>query len=58
MDAEQGETMAGHATTEYAVADGNDLPEHERTYKLFTGLTKWGSIVVIAILVLMWIFLL
>ena len=49
--------MAEHATIEYATADGNDYPEHERTYAMFTALAKWGTIGVAAILVLMWIFL-
>lgn len=35
-----------------------DYAEHERTYELFTWLTKWGSIAVIAVLVLMAVFLL
>ena len=50
--------MAEHGTIEYATADGNDYVEHERTYALFTSLTKWGALAVAAILVLMWIFLL
>jgi hypothetical protein len=35
--------MAG----DHAVSDGHpemDYPEHERTYALFTGLFKWGSV--------------
>lgn len=35
-----------------------DYAEHERTYDMFVGLTKWGSITIVAILVLMAIFLL
>ncbi|ABS67191.1 aa3-type cytochrome c oxidase subunit IV [Xanthobacter versatilis] len=50
--------MAEHATTEYAIADGNDYAEHEGTYVLFTALTKWGAIAVAVLLTLMWIFLL
>ncbi|WP_370641699.1 aa3-type cytochrome c oxidase subunit IV [Xanthobacter sp. NM-44] len=50
--------MADHATFEYATADGNDYAEHLRTYALFTALTKWGTVAVAAVLVLMWIFLL
>lgn len=50
--------MAEHGTVEYATADGNDYAEHERTYHLFTTLTKWGVITLSVILVLMWIFLL
>jgi hypothetical protein len=34
-----------------------DYAEHERTYGLFVGMTKWGTIGVVAILVLMAIFL-
>jgi hypothetical protein len=36
---------AGHPAMDYA--------EHERTYQLFVGLTKWGSILMVAILVFM-----
>lgn len=35
-----------------------DYAEHEKTYELFVGLTKWGSIAVIVVLVLMAYFLL
>jgi hypothetical protein len=34
-----------------------DYAQHQRTYELFTGLVKYGSISVIAILILMAIFL-
>ncbi len=34
-----------------------DYPEHERTYQLFLGLTKWISIAVVILLILMAIFL-
>lgn len=34
-----------------------DYAEHEKTYDLFVSLTKWGSISVIVILVLMAYFL-
>lgn len=34
-----------------------DYPEHERTYAMFTGLVKWGTVAVAAILVLMALFL-
>lgn len=50
--------MAEHGTIEYGTATGNDMAEHERTYALFTSLTKWGAITVAIILALMWIFLL
>ncbi|MBN9026378.1 MAG: aa3-type cytochrome c oxidase subunit IV [Rhizobiales bacterium] len=35
-----------------------DYAEHERTYAFFTGLTKYGTIACIVVLVLMAIFLL
>ena len=41
-------------------SDGNenmDYPAHQRTYDLFTGLVKWGTISVVVTLFLMWIFL-
>jgi len=50
--------MADHGKIEYATATGNDYREHEATYALFLALTKWGTIVTIAILVLMAFFLL
>lgn len=50
--------MADHGSVEYATAAGNDYAEHQRTYALFTGLTKWGTIGVAVLMVLMWIFLL
>lgn len=34
-----------------------DYPEHERTYAMFTGLVKWGTVAVAAILALMALFL-
>lgn len=35
-----------------------DYAEHERTYRAFTTATKWGTIIVALILILMAIFLL
>lgn len=35
-----------------------DYPEHEGTYELFISMSKYGTIAVIAILILMAIFLL
>lgn len=35
-----------------------DYAEHEKTYELFVGLTKWGSIAVVVVLILMAYFLL
>ena len=50
--------MANHGEVAYTTADGNDYPAHEQTYEGFLMLVKWGTISVIAILVLMAIFLL
>jgi hypothetical protein len=50
--------MAEHGAAEIGTADGNDYAEHERTYRFFIGLTKWGTIIVVVILVLMATFLL
>jgi hypothetical protein len=50
--------MAEHgAATEIGTATGNDYAEHERTYRFFVGLTKWGTITVAVVLILMAIFL-
>ena len=49
--------MADHSEVAYTTADGNDYVAHERTYLGFLMLVKWGTIAVIAVLVLMWIFL-
>ena len=49
--------MADHGNVTYATAPGNDYPAHEATYLGFLKLVKWGSISVIALLVLMAIFL-
>ena len=35
-----------------------DYPEHNKTYELFLGMAKWGTISVIVILILMALFLL
>jgi hypothetical protein len=48
--------MAEHAT-EYAIATGNDYSEHERTYRTFIQLTKWGAASVVVLLILMAAFL-
>lgn len=50
--------MAEHGVAEIGTADGNDYAEHERTYRFFIGLTKWGTISVAVILILMATFLL
>jgi hypothetical protein len=49
--------MADHSEVAYTTADGNDYVAHEQTYLGFLMLVKWGTISVIAILVLMAIFL-
>ena len=43
-----------HASTS---GSGMDYAEHERTYTMFQGLVKWGTIGVVALLVGMAIFL-
>ncbi|MBH0239430.1 aa3-type cytochrome c oxidase subunit IV [Methylobrevis albus] len=44
---------------EHGNSHGNamDYAEHEKTYNLFIGMVKWGTISVVAIVVLMAIFL-
>jgi len=49
--------MAAHGTPEYSVAEGNDYPAHEDTYRNFIALVKWGTISVAVILILMAYFL-
>jgi hypothetical protein len=49
--------MADHGQVEYAVADGNDYAEHERTYSMFVSLVKWGVASIAVVLILMAIFL-
>ncbi|MEJ1160977.1 aa3-type cytochrome c oxidase subunit IV [Prosthecomicrobium sp. N25] len=41
--------MAEHPAMDYA--------EHEKTYRMFLALTKWGTISIIVLLILMAIFL-
>lgn len=45
--------MAEHRDVEYATAEGNDYPAHERTYELFLALLKWHIIVIAFILMVM-----
>jgi hypothetical protein len=52
-----GMTMADHGAPKYSTAPGNDYAQHERTYEDFLTLTKWVTILVVAVLVLMFIFL-
>jgi len=42
--------MANH---DHAAGSAMDYAEHERTYGMFLGLVKWGSIFVTALLVVM-----
>lgn len=49
--------MAEHREVEYATATGNDYEDHERTYRLFLSMTKWGIYSVVVILILMAYFL-
>ncbi len=46
-----------HAEVVYATADGNDYAEHEKTYKFFLNLAKYGTAAVIVLLILMAYFL-
>lgn len=50
--------MAEHGTVEYAAATGNDVGAHERTYSGFLFFVKYGTMAVVAIVILMAIFLL
>jgi hypothetical protein len=50
--------MSEHgAAAEVETATGNDYAEHNKTYKFFVGLTKWGTISVVVIIILMAYFL-
>jgi hypothetical protein len=53
-----GGMMADHGEVAYTSADGMDYPAHEQSYEAFLAMTKYGTIGVIVILVLMAIFLL
>ena len=50
--------VASEHTYETNVAAKMDYPEHEKTYSGFLAATKWGSIIVVVILIGMGIFLL
>ena len=43
--------MADHHNS--AGQSGMDYAEHEKTYELFVGLTKWGTIFCVAVMVFM-----
>ena len=49
--------MVDHSEVAYTTADGNDYLAHEQTYEGFLKLTKYGTITVAVILILMAIFL-
>jgi hypothetical protein len=49
--------MADHGEVEYATATGNDYAEHEKSYRMFLGLAKYGTAVVILIVIGMAYFL-
>jgi hypothetical protein len=50
--------MAEHGAVEFGTATGVDYADHLNTYRRFLALTKWVSIGVIVLLVLMAFFLL
>ena len=50
--------MADHHATQDGGHPAMDYAEHEKTYNLFITLSKWGTIIVIAIMVFMAIVLL
>lgn len=50
--------MAEHGAVEFGTATGVDYDDHLNTYRRFLSLTKWVSIGVIVLLVLMAFFLL
>ena len=49
--------MADHKELGYTTAEGNDYEAHEQTYEGFIALVKYGTIVVVAIVLGMYIFL-
>lgn len=49
--------MAGNTELGYTQAAGMDYPEHERTYNGFIAGTKWGTLTLIGVLLLMFFFL-
>ena len=51
--------MAEHGSTvEFGTATGDDYPAHLGTYRCFVGLTKYGTIALVIVLLLMAFFLL
>jgi len=49
--------MADHGEAEYALADGNDYPAHEQTYRSFITLVKVTMAIVVIIVIGMAYFL-
>ena len=49
--------MAEHATVEFNGPPVDDYPAHLQSYEGFLTVTKWGSITIIVLLVLMAFFL-
>jgi Bacterial aa3 type cytochrome c oxidase subunit IV len=49
--------MADHGEVEYALADGNDYPAHEQTYRSFITLVKVTMAIVVIIVIGMAYFL-
>jgi Bacterial aa3 type cytochrome c oxidase subunit IV len=45
------------AHSDHSAGSAMDYAEHERTYAMFLGLVKWGSVFVVALLIGMAIFL-
>ncbi|ORE98994.1 aa3-type cytochrome c oxidase subunit IV [Aurantimonas sp. 22II-16-19i] len=43
--------MAGELKIDTTNAAEMDYPEHEKTYALFVGMFKWGSVFLVALLV-------
>ena len=51
--------MAEHGSTvEFGNATGDDYPAHRSTYEAFVGLTKYGTMALVIVLLLMAFFLL
>ena len=50
--------MAEHGAVEIGTATGVDYKAHLGTYHLFVGITKWTTIAIVVVLVLMALFLL
>jgi len=50
--------MAEHGAVEFGTATGVDYNDHLHMYRLFLSITKWVSIAIVVVLVLMALFLL